>query len=945
MKLLPVFLALSALLMWASVLLGADSPGQLRLRLSWGHRSAARPFYVKLLADNVQIAEAGGEGLEPREGFRDGAWQTRSGGGDVDGVRLALRYPRMPVKPIRDIHAIWADLIAQSDADTARRLRLDAAYRPDPRRLTVQMDRAGTRGFAVTVDQLLQHEAFWVPSLDVYVAAGESPRSFADHQRQLAAWGQKRILDQVRDEPEATYEQYKARWEDMGHPRYVPRSQPAPGHVVCLTWDSAVHKFGIDRGGGVWGDLGDPDRLRFWFDFGDIFGPIAQSWKGQRLHDGLPVIATVFEKAAVRYELEQFAYPLDGPPPQRRGDIPMVLLAKLTLTNLKDEPRPVAVRISHRREFPASDDLAVAARRQGDAFLFEQGASRRVLFCVAGRGIEVETKDLPPGKAKDGRVARTTQALVSLDLPAGASRELIAKLPSPVLAPGDGAKLLELDYAPARAGMLKFWSDYLARGAQFRVPEPGVNELFRAGLWHALRLPRRHGGRGDNVRIDLPYSNFAYGQHGTPWPVNQAVYVDYMIYDLRGYHGISAEELRAIYRNSQQPDGRVGGVANWVVYTPGMMYATAKHYLLSGDRKALEGLLPQTLKALDWCLAQIEQGGRPFGSAQGRLAGPSAGLVRGPLNDGTGDGVWAFSQAYVCAGLELLGRVLGEIGHGRAGQCQAAARTFRQAVERAFGAAAMRSPLVQLRDHTWCPYVPCEARTPGRLLRQWYPADVDTGAVHLLRLKALPADGALADCLLHDHEDNLYLGGWGMANEPVYNQQATAYLLRDDAKAAIRAFYSYMACAFSHSVYEPVEHRWTHGQYFGPPSTDGAWFELYRHMLIHELDADTLLLGQAAPRKWLQDGQRIEVQRAPTYYGRLSFTIESRAGSGQIQAAVTMPDRSRPKVLLVRLRHPQGSPIRSATVNGRKWSDFDARKEWVRIEAPDQPQYSVVVRY
>ena len=31
--------------------------------------------------------------------------------------------------------------------------------------------------------------------------------------------------------------------------------------------------------------------------------------------------------------------------------------------------------------------------------------------------------------------------------------------------------------------------------------------------------------------------------------------------------------------------------------------------------------------------------------------------------------------------------------------------------------------------------------------------------------------------LLNDHEDNLYYKGLGIANEPVYIQQATAYLL------------------------------------------------------------------------------------------------------------------------------------------------------------------------
>jgi hypothetical protein len=154
-----------------------------------------------------------------------------------------------------------------------------------------------------------------------------------------------------------------------------------------------------------------------------------------------------------------------------------------------------------------------------------------------------------------------------------------------------------------------------------------------------------------------------------------------------------------------------------------------------------------------------------------------------------------------------------------------------------------------------------------------------------------------------------------------------------------------MASAFSHSVLEPVEHRWTHGQYFGPPSTDGAWFELYRNMLIHEVNEDTLLLTRATPRAWLEDGKKIEVHRVPTYYGKMSLTIESHANSGRILAEIEMPDRDPPKTLLVRLRHPQAKPMRSVTINGETWSDFDVRKEWVRIKNPGQQRYSLVASY
>ncbi len=925
-----------------SALVAGEPQRELKIKLSWGHRTEdVTHFHIKLVTEGMEMADIWGQALESADQFKEGAWFTHAGGYDVDGVELTLRYPERSVKDIKNLNRIWAYLIEHSDDDTARRFSLDPAYRQDSRKLTVQMDREGTKGFSVTVEQLLQNKAFWLPCLDVYLAAGDSPISLADHLKELSSWKGKRILDQVHEEPEATYEQYTARWEDMASPDYMNPHQPYPGHIVCLSWDSAIYKFGVDRGAGVWNDLGNPDKFRFWFDFGDLSRGIVESWRSQQLTDGLPVINTILERDGVRYEVEQFAYPLNVPPNERRGDIPMVLLQKVKVTNLEVSARKISILVNHQRELPISAEPRIVPLIESNAFLFAESASGNILFSVEGAGLMLGAGNTHKGGKKAGEKmtfeSMTSDVLISLSMPKDGSREFIVKLPSPIVRPEDREKLLGLKYVKARSETLEFWSNYVGRGARFEVPEKTVNDLFRASLWHALRLPRRHGGQGENDKIDLPYSNFAYGQNGIPWPVNQAVYVDYMLYDLRGYHDISVEELLAIYRNNQETNGHVGGYANWVVYTPSMMYVVAKNYLLSGDRKALNRLLPQTLKALDWCLAEIRHG-----SDQ---SGVSRGLVYGPLNDLTGEGVWAFGQAYIYAGLELFGQVLQQIDHPLAQECLTAARTFRQAVARGFGTATMRSPLVQLRDHTWIPYVPCEASKSGRLLEQWYPTDVDTGAVHLLRLKALPADGVLADYLLNDHEDNLYLNGWGMANEPVYNQQATTYLLRDDPKAVIRAFYSYMACAFSHSVLEPVEHRWAWGQYFGPPSTDGAWFELYRNMLIHELDDDTLLLLQATPRKWLENGKSIEVERAPTYYGRLSMKIESQAASNKLLAQIEMPDRRHPHILLVRLRHPTGKLIKSITVNGRYWTDFDVTKEWLRIKNPDRPRYYIVADY
>jgi hypothetical protein len=271
---------------------------------------------------------------------------------------------------------------------------------------------------------------------------------------------------------------------------------------------------------------------------------------------------------------------------------------------------------------------------------------------------------------------------------------------------------------------------------------------------------------------------------------------------------------------------------------------------------------------------------------------------------------------------------------------------MRADVEREFARASVKSPVVQLADGTWQNYVPCDAMTPRRLLDEWYPTDIDTGALHLSRLAVIDPRGWLTTALLHDHEDNLFLNQWGMANEPVYNQQATAYLYRDEPEAAIRAFYSMMACAFSHHQLSPLEHRWAWGQYFGPPSTDGAWFELYRNMLLNELhDNATLFVGQAVPRAWLVDGKRVVATAAPTYFGPVNLQLNSAAASGRLTARVEFLGARRPAVLLVRLRHPEKQPLRSVTVNDAVWTDYNAAREWIRIPHPTGNRYTVVALY
>jgi hypothetical protein len=923
-----------------AITVSALNAAELRVRISVGEQAKqAAPFYVRILpaapSSKADFAPQPSSGHS--ENTQPTAWSGTAGGGKIATATFRLSYDDAPAFPA-PMHVMWTDLISHSDADTARRLSNDDQDAALSGAVQMLFGKDQPHGFTVTAHQLLEAKAMWIPAYDTFLTLADQPVSFADYQAKLQPFAGKRILEQTAGEPEATYESFTAKWADMGSPYYVHPRQPAPGHIICLAWDSSIPKFGIDRASGVWNDYGNPDHFRFWFGFGDLNQGVIKSWRSQHLDNGLPVVTTTIEDNGIRYEVEQFAYPLYGPPRERKGEIKMVLLQKVRVTNLGDKPRTVPVSMTEHRQIPIQTGANAELIKISNGVALRERARQGTLLAVQGIDALPQYHETLDYENEDKRVAGSVRVdlVVPEQLGPKESREFVVKLPSPSVDASEETTFANIDYAAAKIETERFWTGWLDRGTQIRVPEKEVNDLFRAALWHALRLPRRHDGAGNNLLIDFPYSNFAYAQTGIPWPGVQSIYVDYMLFELRGYFSVALEDLLQEFRLNQDANGHVSGFANWTMYTPSMLYASAQYYLLSHDRKGFETLLPYALKALTWCENEAKK-------AQSR--DQYKGLIDGPLNDGTGEGIWAINQAYMYAGLERFGTALREVGDSHAQEALDEAQKLRAATETGFEEATAKAPLVQLRDHTYQPYVPSDAKAPRRLMEIWYPTDVDTGPLHLLRLKALPSKGRLADFLLNDHEDNLFLKGWGAANEPVYAPQGLAYLYRDDPVAAIRTFYSQMACAFSHTVFEPVEHRWTHGQYFGPPSTDGSWFELLRHMLVREVDSQTLLIGQATPRDWLADGKQIEIEKLPTAFGDISLQIASHTSTNTISAKLELAPSNKPGVLLVRLRHPEKKTIRSVSVNGQEWHDFDVKNEWVKLEKPNQSHYDIAVNY
>jgi hypothetical protein len=120
--------------------------------------------------------------------------------------------------------------------------------------------------------------------------------------------------------------------------------------------------------------------------------------------------------------------------------------------------------------------------------------------------------------------------------------------------------------------------------------------------------------------------------------------------------------------------------------------------------------------------------------------------------------------------------------------------------------------------------------------------------------------------------------------------------------------------------------------FYCPPNSasNSEWLSTFRRMLVQDWDVDddgrpeTLRIAFATPKRWLENGKVIEVERAPTAFGPISFRLESHLDKGQIIAEVDPPHRNQPKQTLLRARVPDGWKIVSAEM-GDKTLQPDAK--------------------
>jgi hypothetical protein len=520
------------------------------------------------------------------------------------------------------------------------------------------------------------------------------------------------------------------------------------------------------------------------------------------------------------------------------------------------------------------------------------------------------------------------------------------------------------------------------------VPDPNLAALWRIGAWQIIkRCPRVHRedvvkvGRSGDVgndcrRIDDPADpNGVYVVRDNPFPP-LGCETDRILWalDHLGMHQVARDGM-SIWLANPQPDGALSlGSGMEHAHKFGALllpWVMAEHYRLTGDKEWLRKELPRLKAAVDWIIKRRRGTMKPVLSPE-----EQAGIKRGTwspyglqpriqMGDGdpAGANYYYMADAAAHRSVKLLAEVAGAVDAKLAAELAAEAENYRKDILCVVEESLVRSPVLRTRDGTSRFFLPQGFQYSGPCARALPPsADIfshcgpyssdivaTSAAIEawlasgLLSIDDPRIDGhfeVLEDLFLRDHpwmrkrkadydpeRDWFSNGGWGYQSG--WERVPDFYLAKDDVPNFLRAWLN--RCAIDMNL-----SNWTFNEHTTFAANDkshgnAVFLSNFRRMLVMEI-GDALWLSRATPRAWLEQGKRIAVRNAPTYFGSVAYEITSDVAHGKITASVEIPGRKPPGRVVLRFRHPRAAPIKSVTVNGKDWEHFDKDQEAVELQ-------------
>ena len=460
-----------------------------------------------------------------------------------------------------------------------------------------------------------------------------------------------------------------------------------------------------------------------------------------------------------------------------------------------------------------------------------------------------------------------------------------------------------------------FWQRKLDRAAHWRLPEARIDEMARAGLLHLDLIT--YGLEPDGTLIPTIGDYTAIGSESAP-------IIQFM--DSMGWHD---EARRAIgfFLAKQHDDGFMQNFNGYMLETGAVLWTMGEHYRYTRDEAWLREVKPALLKACRFLQAWRARNRRGpaddgFGLLDGKTADPDDPYRSFMLN------------GYAYLGFSRVAEMLAASDPAEAKLWRDEADALKHDILASFTAGVGRSPVIPLGDGSWAPAPAPWTGYRGAVMLHadggaWFTHGTMTGRDSLLGplwlvfQEVLDPRDPLTGILLETHNELMTRQNVAFS-QPYYSRAPYLHLRRGEVKPFLQAWYDSMAAIADRDTYTFTEH------FFGasPHKThEEAWFLMETRWMLYLEEGRTLRLFAGAPRAWLEDGKTIAVDRAASYFGPLTFRVESHAAKNEIHVTVTCAGSRHPETVEIRVPHPAG--LRAKTVTA---GTYDPATETVRIE-------------
>jgi hypothetical protein len=909
--------------------------------IEWGHLSGEKSYDGTLEVYNGQVLEIRPVG---RTQLQDhGSWTCRAGDGNMGGIVAKVLYT-------------WG-MDVDRTVLTLRTKSVECSFLPG---------------------EALEDEPIDISDFGVFVRNNSSSVDRPTYRRQNA--DKTTIIEAVTKSPEQSIENA---YRNIRARRVT---------LSFIGVDSNNQKFGIAPDGHLVVGTDDPSsgkpmtpKFAVFFDSAEVptfFENAPQKLENlfegeheklQELEEGwLPIMINRWSENDLSFERTDFAALRDSPPPwdesSLKGTELALMVSQVKIRNNSPIPKTAQYYIKPWKPatgepgygaIPANAKNAWEATLRDNCVIVSEGDTEYALCYVDTHDRGSLSMLSPLGAAHYSVVVHPEQEHV-----------IHTVIPGLLPPSAEASKLRSLAYDQLHQATALYWKDLLSKTMRVEIPDRHLQNIYNANLHHLLLVLTKDFKRGEHY----PHAAMLYyGSIGSESsPVMQSM-------EMRGMSKRVESCLQAWLstQGNAMPAGdyssKEGGFFQfWPIYTVdqgAILWTLAEHYLYTRDLDWLRKVAPQIVAGCDFILRERKRTMKelPGGEKPDYYGLAPAGCVA-DMRD------WEYSfmlNAYFYLGLKKSSQVLKDVDPENARRIATEAEDYLKAIRKTLRESIVISPVTRLRNNTSVPSVPAYLGLRGFTsevkdsvdpdIRHGYVYDSTIGPFHLLKGMVLEPHDPEVTWMLNYLEDRFFMfsplssrvdlttlstdwfnqGGYEKL-QPYYVHYQDAYLQRDQIPHFLRTFFNTLAAiADPQTLTFQEELDFSGGQ---PHKTheEGWFFHQFRFMLVMEMGND-LFLARGTPRAWLEHGRNIAVIRAPSYFGELSYRIQSFSNEGRIQASVNTPQRAHPARLLLRLRHPSKARLTKVTVNGRPWKDFDTEKEWIAL--PTGPNQVEVVAY